>query len=314
MDKLSAADINTHMAGCGAGVVGAEEEHQIAGLQLTHGYCIAIVQLRSGAMRETDAKVGEDKHGKSGAVKAAGAGAAIDIRRTQILLGKSGNVTAGTAGHSPAAFACAACCGSAGLGLFHRGLGLRRFLLHGQIQIVTGDVAGLITALDGKPAVFKAGDLHTVAILQGSQYLTVTVGFLQQRHFLGIHNTIGLEGFAALEQFHILRRNKAGAVVIADTEPVVQILHHRNESIQREQDVNIALLGGVKVKGNILFRDLAHSLDLCVAGQQAGKLRLLSLCLKTGGQGVFQNQRLLCWENDRVGIAGGRPGAYGGIA
>ena len=137
MDKLSAADINTHMAGGGAGVVSAEEEHQIAGLQFTHGHRIAIVQLRSGTVSETDAKVGEDKHGKPGAVKTAGAGAAIGIGRAQILLGKSDNVAAGTADHSPATFTCAACCGSAGLGLFRRGLGLRLSMVRSRSSPVT---------------------------------------------------------------------------------------------------------------------------------------------------------------------------------
>ena len=97
VDKLAAADINTHMAGSGTGVVGAKEEHQIAGLQIAHGNFIAVVQLRCCAMGQTDAKIGKYVHRETGAVKSAVAGAAVSIGNTKILLGESNNVAAAAA-------------------------------------------------------------------------------------------------------------------------------------------------------------------------------------------------------------------------
>ena len=45
VDELSTADVNAHVAGRRAGVVGAKEEHQIAGLQLTLGDGVPVIQL-----------------------------------------------------------------------------------------------------------------------------------------------------------------------------------------------------------------------------------------------------------------------------
>ena len=268
-------------------------------------------------MSQTDAEVGKHVHGEAGAVKTAGAGAAVGVGRAQILHGEGDDITAGTAADDgvSAAFGGAVLGrgvlrGGGGLiGGLDRHLRCGRFFLHGQIQIVASDIAGLVAALNGEVAILQTGDLHAVTVLQGSQHFAAPVGLLQQRHFLGVNHAVGLKSFVILQKLDILRGNKAGAVVIADPKPIAQILHHGHDSVQRKQDVDVALLGGVKEKGNVLFQHTAHGLDLCFAGQQAGKLRLLAVGLQTGCQRGLDDSGVL-----RGGCVGrGRPRADDGI-
>src|SRR5699024_9217337 len=94
VDKLVAPDINAHVGGPLAAGAGLFEQHQIAGLQLTHGDGGAVVQLVGGGAVEGDAELGIDIGGEAGAVKAAGAAAAVHIGIAHKGEGVIGNLTA----------------------------------------------------------------------------------------------------------------------------------------------------------------------------------------------------------------------------
>ena len=93
MDKLAVAGVDAHVGGALAGVA-AVEEHQIAGLQLALGDGGAVVHLAGGGAVDGVAEVLHHIGGKAGAVKAAGAAAAVHVGAAHILEGVLGNLAA----------------------------------------------------------------------------------------------------------------------------------------------------------------------------------------------------------------------------
>ena len=97
MDKLAVAGVDAHVGGALAGVA-AVEEHQIAGLQLALGDGGAVVHLAGGGAVDGVAEVLHHIGGKAGAVKAAGAAAAVHIGAAHILKGILGDLAPLTGG------------------------------------------------------------------------------------------------------------------------------------------------------------------------------------------------------------------------
>ena len=81
--------------------LGIIEEDQIAGLQSTDGPDLgaqAALPLAGGGVRQGIAELLIDIHGKAGAVKTAGGGAAVNVAGAQMLLGGIHDGAAAAAG------------------------------------------------------------------------------------------------------------------------------------------------------------------------------------------------------------------------
>lgn len=99
MHELTVADVDAHVGGTLAGVA-VVEEHQITGLQLRVGNGSAVVHLSGGGAVHGVALLAAHVADKAGAVKAAGAAAAVDVGITHKLEGVLGDGAAvGGSGH-----------------------------------------------------------------------------------------------------------------------------------------------------------------------------------------------------------------------
>ena len=188
MDKLVPADVDAHMGGPLAAVA-IVEEHQVAGLELALGDGGSVVHLGGGRAVDRIAEVLTHIGHKAGAVKAAGAGAAVDIGIAHILLGKLGDLTALAGGRG------------------RRGIHLR--------HIVAADIA----AVDLVPAAGAADqllDLHDGPHGQGVHLLRISAG--AGADVQGPGHDLAVDFF--LGDLQIIAGHEAGGPVIGDFMPL----------------------------------------------------------------------------------------------
>ena len=176
MDELIVAHINAHMGG---GVAAVGEEYQIAGLQLAAADIGAVLQLGGGAVGQGDAQLVIHIHGKAGAVKAAGGGAAVDIGYAQILIGDADGGAAGAAGGYRG---CGVVRGGAA-GILRRQRGTQRHILLGHIAVGAVIGYGIPTA-----ALRQHGDSGTLG--QGSQNRRGGVGVAAEPDVRGVDHAV----------------------------------------------------------------------------------------------------------------------------
>ena len=173
MDELPAADIDAHMRGGLAGVV--LEEHQVAGLQLTLGNRGAIGELSGGGAVQGVAEVAVHIAGVAGAVKAAGAVAAVNIGAAEILLGVVHHLLAQAAAGG----------GGYGGGAVAAGTG---GVLAGD-HVIAADIAGDAIGRDLVPAVVDTHDVDHRAVVEGGDLTVAGAG--AAAHIQG--RTLGLD-------------------------------------------------------------------------------------------------------------------------
>ena len=159
VDKLAAADIDTHV-GDGLGGVSVVEEHQVAGLELILGHGHAVGQLVRGGAVQGVAELGVHILCKAGAVKGGGTVAAPHIGAAQEILGIVGDLLAQAGG------------GGSNGGAVAPGA---RGVLHCN-HIVAADIARGAVICNLVPAVVDAHDVHHSAVAQGGHPVIAGAG------------------------------------------------------------------------------------------------------------------------------------------
>ena len=188
MNELTVAQIDTHVGGQLAGVP-AVEEHQIAGLQLSLGHGGAVAHLsRGGAVNGVTVLLAHISN-KTGAVKAAGAAAAVHVGVAHKLLGIGGNG------------------GTLGRAVGHAGIHQSHII---GAHIAVGDLIPAAQTTDG------VQNLHHGALAEGAAGGIVGAGAGADIQRIGNHLTINLFSYYA----EIISGDISGHTQIGDLVPL----------------------------------------------------------------------------------------------